>query len=305
MVTLRELLADYSGHLRSIGYGKRTIRTYREECAMFLGRMEENHQIRCPDSLGKSHLLLWQRHLALRRNREGAPLSARTVNRKITSVKGFLKYAVERGVILSGTDVLRYVKQPQFLPKGVVPHAKITGTFRTMPAGKASDYRNRAMLELLYTTGLRARELLGMDMSSLNLSGATATVMGKGMKERTVPVGKTAMRHLQTYIAAFRPLLLRDPSEQALFISPWGARLSYNTFRLIVHRSFDKPGDRSVTPHTFRRSCATELIKGGANLYHVKEILGHASLDTLKHYVRLNISDLQKTHRQCHPREKD
>ena len=161
------------------------------------------------------------------------------------------------------------------------------------------------MLELLYTSGLRARELLGLDMASLNFANATAAVMGKGRKERIVPIGRTAMRHLQSYIKVFRPMLLMDPSEQALFISPWGRRLSYNTFRRIVHRHFDSGADTSVTPHTFRRSCTTELIRGGANLYHVKEILGHATLDTLKHYVKLDISDLQKTHRLCHPREKD
>lgn len=305
MKTLPELLEEYVEHMRALGYAERTVASYRDETAIFLGWFANAERTGTPDRLTRSHLMRWQRRIAAAKNKKGGRLSPRTVNRKITSVKSFLAHLVERGFLLKGTDVLRYVKEPQLLPKGVVPHERIRRIFSGMRMSTASDHRNRAMLELLYTTGIRARELLGLDIGSLDLERAAATVMGKGSKERIVPIGKTAMRQLRTYLKVFRPMLLMDQSEQALFISPWGARLSYNSFRRIVHRHFDAGPDTSVTPHTFRRSCTTELVRGGANLYHVKEILGHATLDTLKHYVRLDITDLKKTHSICHPREKD
>jgi site-specific recombinase XerD len=104
---------------------------------------------------------------------------------------------------------------------------------------------------------------------------------------------------------AVRPFLVRDPNEPAFFLNHVGRRMPYHTFRRIVGHYVAKAGLPShVSPHTFRRSCTTELIRGGANLYHVKELLGHESLDTLKHYTKLNIQDLKETHRKCHPRER-
>ena len=130
--------------------------------------------------------------------------------------------------------------------------------------------------------------------------------MGKGRKERIVPVGKTALRYLESYVKAVRPFLVRGKTDNALFLTAEGERLPYRRLLKIVHKYTDNMDlNVTVTPHTFRRSCTTELIRGNANIYHVKELLGHESLDTLKHYAKLNITDLKKTHARCHPREKD
>jgi len=167
-------------------------------------------------------------------------------------------------------------------------------------------YRNRAMLELLYSTGIRANELLRLNLADIDQVHKTALINGKGKKQRMVPIGKTALRYLETYIRAVRPFLIKNNSEKALFLNSQGNRLSYERFRCIVLTVSEQAGiNEHVTAHTFRRSCTTELIRSGANMYHVKELLGHESLDTLKHYARLTITDLKKTHRKCHPREKD
>jgi site-specific recombinase XerD len=161
------------------------------------------------------------------------------------------------------------------------------------------------LLELLYSTGIRAGEALGLDISRIDLKNATALVYGKGRKERVVPIGATALRHLESYLAAVRPFLLHEPGEQAVFLDAQGQRLPYHVFRRLVHRYAAAAGiTLNVTPHTFRRSCTTELLRSGANMYHVKDLLGHESLDTLKHYAKLTITDLRETHRKCHPRER-
>jgi site-specific recombinase XerD len=143
-------------------------------------------------------------------------------------------------------------------------------------------------------------------VTDLDLDNATAVVLGKGNKQRMVPIGKTALRLLESYLKAVRPFLLSQADERALFLNRAGQRMPYHTFRRIVHRSAEAAGlDINVTPHTFRRSCTTELIRGGANLYHVKELLGHENLGTLKHYTKLTIEDLKATHARCHPRENE
>ena len=132
------------------------------------------------------------------------------------------------------------------------------------------------------------------------------TVFGKGSKERIVPIGKTALRFLETYMKAIRPFLLKDGEKKALFLNNSGTRLMRYTLGLIVNKYYGEAKlDVKVTPHTFRRSCTTELIRSEANLYHVKELLGHESLSTVKHYAKLTITDLKRTHARCHPREKD
>jgi len=176
-----------------------------------------------------------------------------------------------------------------------------------VPIGVPEGYRNRAMLEVLYSSGLRAAELLGLDLDDIDFDNATAIVTGKGNKQRVVPIGRTALRYLESYLKAVRPFLLRDPGERAVFLDQKGHRLRYNALAMIVRSCAIRAGlgDMHVTAHTFRRSCATELLRGGANMYHVKDLLGHATLNTLKHYAKLTITDLKKTHAKCHPRERE
>ena len=162
------------------------------------------------------------------------------------------------------------------------------------------------MLEVLYSSGLRAAELLGLDIEDFDADAGTVRVTGKGRKERIVPVGATARRYLEGYIRAARPLLKPKPGEKALFVDRSGARMPYHTLRRIVGAIGRDAGLKEpLTPHVFRRSCTSELVRGNANLYHVSRMLGHESLDTLRHYVKLNINDIRRTHRSSHPRERD
>jgi integrase/recombinase XerD len=173
---------------------------------------------------------------------------------------------------------------------------------QAIPTTDAVGWRDRAMLELLYSTGIWARELLGLDVAGVDLNSATAIVFDKGQKERVVPIGRTALRLLESYLKGVRPFLLKNPQEPALFLNRQGKRLPYQVLLRQVHIHAGRIGvDMSVTPHTFRRSCATEMIRAGANLYHVKDLLGHETLDTLRHYAKLNVDDLRKTLVRCHP----
>jgi site-specific recombinase XerD len=245
------------------------------------------------------------KHLAGRHTHQGFPLKSRTINKLLENLRTFLKYLAERGWVASALPkALGYVKEPQLLFTSVLNHSQVKRVLAAQPAVDAETWRNRVMLEVLYSTGIRVGELLALNVTDVDFDNATAVVLGKGNKQRVVPIGKTARRLLESYLKAVRPFLLSQADDRALFLNRAGQRMPYHTFRRIVHRSAEAAGlEINVTPHTFRRSCTTELIRGGANLYHVKELLGHENLETLKHYTKLTIEDLKATHARCHPRE--
>jgi integrase/recombinase XerD len=165
--------------------------------------------------------------------------------------------------------------------------------------------RNRAIVELLYSSGVRVSELTGLKIEDIDFKNEYMKVFGKGSKERLVPIGKTALNYLKNYISGVRPFFNGASKYREVFLGYHGTPLQCGGVENMLKELSEKAKmPARVTPHILRRSCTTELIRGNANLYHVKEILGHKKLDTLKHYVKLNITDLKKTHRNCHPREK-
>jgi site-specific recombinase XerD len=306
--SLGKLLAEFLDRLITLNYSPRSVECYYYDCLGFVQYLERWHAVGTAAALRQAHLYAWQQQVANGdKTRAGLPLKARAVNKKITSVRGFLRHLAAQGQVRKDyLEGLKRVIEPQTLPLGVVSHAKIRKIIARIERGQPDDYRDRTILELMYSSGLRADEVVRLDVRSVDFKNAVVTVLGKGKKERVVPIGKTALRCLETYVHAVRPFLLNGAEKNALFLNKTGGRLQQHTLRIIVHRHGDYllPDDR-ITPHTFRRSCATELIRGGANLYHVKDLLGHESLETIKHYVKLTILDLKATHAKCHPREKD
>lgn len=306
MKALSDLLHDYLQAASALHLSRHTLRTGRYHCQGWLAWLDKRHGVRNVEQLRRDLLPRWQKYLATRRTAQGLPLKARSINRQIQSVRSFLSWLAGSGQVPGPLlDALIFVKEPRLLPTSVLNHAQVRQLLDRMNPSTPAGWRDRLILELLYTTGVRAAELIGLNIPDLDLRHATALVSGKGNKQRVVPIGQTALRLLESYLRAVRPFLLREPAEPALLLDHRGRRLRYHTLLRLVHQHTAGAGlPVAVTPHTFRRSCATEMIRGGANLYHVKELLGHESLETLKHYTRLTIQDLKKTHRQCHPRER-
>jgi len=304
--TLSSHLADHLDYLKALNYSPWTAQTIRNNNRRFLKWLLEKYQVETTDQLRQEHLESWQKRLAAWQTSKSTPLKAKSINRCIDTTRGFLKYLAFHGFIASKlVEALRYVKEPKTLPGSVLTHAEMKKLLARVDTTTPQGFRNRAMLELLYTTGVRIGELLALDVEDVDLELGTARVFGKGRKERMVPVGKTALKFLESYLVAVRPFLLNDRSERALFVHR-GRRLMYQVFLHMVHIAAERARlEKHVSPHTFRRSCTTELIRGGANIYHVKELLGHETLATLKHYARLTILDLKKTHEKCHPRERE
>jgi site-specific recombinase XerD len=306
MKTLHDWLESHLAYARALRRSRHTVRSRAYHGRQFLNWLETHYGVTTPDRLRRQHLEGWTQHLSARTTWHGLPLKPRAINKVIESTRAFLRYLAEHQLVTRAlAESLACVKEPQLLITSVLTHAQTRAMLRRIPTANATGWRDRAMLELLYSTGIRAAELLGLDVPDVDFASATARVLGKGEKERLVPIGKTALRLVESYLRAVRPFLARDPKEPALWLDPRGKRLPYATLLRRVHVHARRVGlDATVTPHTFRRSCATEMIRGGANLYHVKDLLGHETLDTLKHYVKLNVEDLRKTLARCHPRER-
>lgn len=307
MKTFYEHELDYLDHLRSLNYSPRTIQKRRQTLDLFIPWLRDTVEILSPDRLQKTHLQVWEKHLFNHRTAKGLPLKPSSINSQISSVKHFLLYLAERGFVMKSLcDALERVKEPGTLSGSVLTHTEVKKLLRHINTSTPAGYRDRALLELLYTTGIRAAELLELDVGSIHFEEGTAFVHGKGDKHRVVPIGKTALRYLKSYVVGVRSFLLRDPKEPALFLNHEGGRFAYHNLRYALRKyTRNIKLDVRVSPHTFRRSCATEMVRGGANIYHVKELLGHESLQTMRHYVKLTINDLKKTHEKTHPRERD
>jgi integrase/recombinase XerC/integrase/recombinase XerD len=217
-------------------------------------------------------------------------------------VRTFYRHLIEVGeVSASPADLVASPKRDQYLPHVLKP-AEVAAVLDGIPASTALELRDRAMFELAYAAGLRAEEIINLDVTDADPDAEHVRVLGKGSKTRVVPAGEPAWRAISAYIEHGRPALSQDP-EPALFISKTGRRLSTSDVRrrlaAWVRRAAVQGG---VTPHTLRHSFATHLLEGGADLRAIQELLGHASISTTQTYTRVESGRLKKVYALAHPR---
>ncbi len=249
----------------------------------------------------------------LMRLREGdaahPPLSAASAGRTVVAVRGFHRFAVRDG--LAEVDPAAAVKPPP--PAKRLPKALSIGEVESIleaagAPGTTLALRDRALLEVLYGTGARISEAVGLDVDDIDLDADpdTATVLlhGKGSKQRLVPLGSFAREALSAYLVRARPELATTGSDRgALFLNARGGRLSRQSAWAVIGRAADQAGITvDVSPHTLRHSYATHLLEGGADVRVVQELLGHASVTTTQIYTLVTIDSLREVYAGAHPR---
>lgn len=308
MKTLRDIHAKLLEHYTILDMRPGTLQRLRQCGNSFLRWLERKHGITEAGKLRSEHIRDFQKHLSEHITAKGLPYKPSTINSQVKSLKTFLDFMHDRSYIIRPMSRdIAYIREPKFLPSNVLSHKEVRKLIRSVDTSTPTGIRDRAIIELLYTSGIRIGELEILTLEDIDLDHAVMKVLGKGTKERMVPIGKTALRWLTSYIRGARPFMAGHVNKnRSVFLNRNGDPVSQVTVRHMIHDYEKKAKIKiNVTPHTFRRSCTTEMIKGDAGIYHVKELLGHESLETLRHYAKLNISDLQKTHAKCHPREKD
>jgi integrase/recombinase XerD len=230
-------------------------------------------------------------------------LSANSMNRALAALRGFYKYLLmEKLIEQTPLANIELAKVWMRLP-GTISKEEMK-VILAQPGDKTpAALRDTAMLELLYATGIRVSELINLTMNSINWQVGFLTVMGKGSKERIVPIGKTAYDCVRLYVDKARPQLMQKKSTEVLFLNRFGGKFSRQGFWKMVIRYSAKAGlMKKVHPHTFRHSFASHLLEGGADLRTVQVMLGHADISTTQIYTHITRDRLKEIHQKYHPR---
>ena len=301
---MQKYFKDFLAYQKSRRITPSTISTLERQVSVFIRWAQINHCVNDARELNRSHIKAYQLYLATRTNEKGLPLKPAYVNTIIWAVQLFLNYLYKEDLLCENlANYLERVKMPKRLPSGIIEYEDFQALINTLDMSSPLGIRDRAIIELFYSSGMRVCEIHRLDIKDVDLKERTARVIGKGDKERMVVFGKDATQALENYLKAVRPFVFKAADSKALFLSKRGKRLHISMYWYRLRDLSTKAGISRISAHTFRRSCTTELVKGNANLYHVKELLGHESLDTLKHYTKLNVGDLKKTLKKCHPRK--
>jgi integrase/recombinase XerD len=287
------------------GYSVNTLIAYRNDLQQFMRFLME-------ESSGKTAVSSWpgvSRQdliafiLYLKNERE---YSSATVARKVAAVKSFFHYMLtDRLITEDPSATLDSPKVRKYLPKAITREE--VDMLLTAPAAidSARGRRDRAILELLYATGMRVSEVVSLDVGDVDPASGTVRCLGKANKERVIPIYDRAIRAVEEYLERARLQLLKKPDQKALFLNHRGNRLTRQGLWLIIKRYVEELGIKTpITPHTLRHSFATHLLNGGADLRNVQELLGHANISTTQVYTQVSSDRLRSVYDQAHPRAK-
>jgi integrase/recombinase XerC len=289
-------LADFLQRLKTERrLSPHTISAYQRDLNALLGFCERE-QVSSLAALESYHV----RRFAAESHRRG--LGARSVARRLSAVRTFLHYLVEIGVVKANAGVhVQAPKPPKHLPSTL--DADQVASLLAISGDEPLDIRDRAILELFYSSGLRLAELVSLNLGDVDAADRMVRVVGKGAKERVVPVGKKALAALHDWLAV-RPELARH-GETAMFVSRNGDRISHRSVQARVnHWAKMQAVPTGVHPHMLRHSFATHVLESSKNLRAVQEMLGHASLSTTQIYTHLDFQHLASVYDQAHPRAK-
>lgn len=228
-------------------------------------------------------------------------MSSKTINHNLSCLRSFYKYLIiEKYLVNNPLDYVESSKLKKVLPK-VLSKEEINELLNIELVNKYS-YRNKAMLELMYATGLRVSELVSLKIHDIDYNMDLLRTMGKGSKERIIPIGEYAMYYLKLYVDNFREQLIRDNYTDYIFLNNHGKKLSRQSFYKIVKELAVKKNIKTeLSPHTLRHSFATHLIDGGADIKSIQEMLGHSSLQTTQIYTHISNKKLEKDYHSFHP----
>jgi len=299
--SLVRVLGDYERHLRSErDLAPHTVTAYTTDIA---GLLEHAARLGITDA-GQVDLRTLRSWLA---KQQTLGRSRTTIARRATAARVFTGWLARTG--RAATDAgaaLGAPKAHRTLPavlRADEARALIEAATALADDGSPVGLRDVAMLELLYATGIRVGELVGLDVDDVDHDRDLLRVFGKGRKERTVPFGRPAARALQRWLRDGRPALVAEGAGGALFLGARGRRIDQRAVRRLVHqRLADVPGAPDMGPHGLRHTAATHLLEGGADLRSVQELLGHASLATTQRYTHVTTDRLRRAYQQAHPR---
>ncbi len=308
---LQDALRAYLDHLTvERGLAANTLSSYRRDLRRYLAHLHARH-VSTADGISEPDISAFL--LALREgDPDHPPLAANSAARAVVAVRGFHRFLLREGV--TTTDPASAVHPPP--PPKRLPKAITVEEVEALLEAAGADQtpravRDRALLELLYGCGARISEAVGLDVDELDLDSGTVKLLGKGSKQRIVPIGSYARQAIEAYLVRARPVLAAGGSgptmSPALFLNARGGRLSRQSAWTVLRAAAGRAGlrddvRREISPHTLRHSFATHLLDGGADIRVVQELLGHASVTTTQVYTLVTVERLREVYAVAHPR---
>lgn len=299
---LTRYMDEHFEWMKFTGYSLDTVRARRIAIRRFIAWADERG-IDDPREITKPMLERYQRHLFYYRKEDGAPLTLGTQLGCLAPLKTWFKWlSREHHILANPAADIDLPRQPKRLPRAVPTVQEVEAILRETEPDTAQGLRDRTLLEVLYATGLRRMEIVGVALYDVDLARGLLWVRhGKGGRERVVPLGDRAMAWLDKYLAEARPELLAADTD-ALFLSDYGEpiqphQVADKVKRYMRFAGVDKPG----STHLLRHACATHMLEGGADIRFIQEMLGHANLETTEIYTHVSIDKLIAVHRATHP----
>lgn len=279
------------------GLAPNTIAAYERDLCQFFEFLWEERAIASPLDVGRPTLTAYLLYL----KRKG--LTPASVARKVASLKAFYRFLAAEGLVPENpAQLLNSPRQDQALPQ-VLSQEEVEALLRQPQGVSPQALRDRAIMEVLYATGLRVSELVALDRGDLNLNLGYVRCVGKGARERIVPMGRKAIQAVTSYLRSGRPQLVRDPREEALFVNSRGKRITRQALWQMLKKYAQQAAiKKKISPHILRHSFATHLLDNGADLRIVQELLGHVNIATTQIYTHVSNRRLRQVYEECHPR---
>jgi integrase/recombinase XerD len=294
---MEKLLADYLTYLKvERGLAQNTVLSYERDLKKFINFLIETG---FSDLSGVKRQQIITYLLKL----QGEKMAPASISRNLAAIRSFFNYLSTENLLRE--DPARDLDSPKLskkLPK-IITVEEVEELLNQPDETDKMGIRDRAMLELLYASGLRVSELISLEVDDVNLDIGFLRCQGKGSKERIVPLGKMAIHYIQLYLQQSRPKLVKNIYQKTLFLNFHGRPLTRQGFWKIIKKYAKQSGiDTEITPHTFRHSFATHLLENGADLRSVQEMLGHADISTTQIYTQVTGKKLRNIHKKFHPR---
>lgn len=295
---MKNLITDFINYLNvERGLAKNTLLSYSRDLNQYMAYLTQAHSIAQPQNVIRSHITSYMQV----KKKEG--LSVRSICRHLAAIRMFHRFLVREGIVADDpTDLIDTPRAWKRVPDVLSSQEMMKMIEAPMKRGKLS-LRDKAVLELFYASGLRVSELVDLTMDRLNMDLGIVRCMGKGNKERLVPVGKKSLKVLQNYIQTARVKMLKGKTSDALFVSRLGKKMTrQSVWKLVKHCAATAGIKKNIKPHTLRHTFATHLLQHGADLRSVQEMLGHSDISTTQIYTHVDKERLKAVHAQFHPR---
>jgi integrase/recombinase XerD len=300
------LIPVYLKELALLNRAKGTIRNIRNDLGMLV-RFLAAEKITAIEALTADVLADYQQELSFRLTVKGKPLTLGSQLRLLCAVRGFTRFLKDKEYLVHDPGAaIRLPKTVKRLPKAILSAKEIKRLLDAQDMRTSAGFRRRLIIEILYDTGVRRAELAGVRVADLDLAAGYLYVRnGKGGKDRVVPVSDRVCKLIHDYMLFIRSMFIQDKDPGGLILTRWGQNMAPHGIYWEVRRAVAAAGIKAnITTHSLRHSCATHMLKNGAPVRHIQEMLGHESLESTQVYTRVTINDLKQIHAKYHPGDK-